>query len=90
VGKLETAALNSPEVRTEKVQALKSQLQSGAYQVSSAQVELRKSRPRDCGEFYLRYRYGRHLNCTQPIASRDPSRSRCDEQDFASQVCLII
>jgi flagellar biosynthesis anti-sigma factor FlgM len=38
VGKLETAALNSPEVRTEKVQALKSQLQSGTYQVSPAQV----------------------------------------------------
>ena len=38
VGKLETAALNSPEVRTEKVQALRSQLQSGTYQVSSAQV----------------------------------------------------
>ena len=38
VGKLETAALNSPEVRTEKVQALRSQLQSGTYQVSAAQV----------------------------------------------------
>jgi len=38
VGKLETAALNSPEVRTERVQALKSQLQSGTYQVSPAQV----------------------------------------------------
>jgi negative regulator of flagellin synthesis FlgM len=38
VGKLETAALNSPEVRTEKVQALRSQLQSGTYQVSPAQV----------------------------------------------------
>ena len=37
VGRLETAALNSPEVRTEKVQALRSQLQSGAYQVSPAQ-----------------------------------------------------
>lgn len=38
VGKLETAALNSPEVRTEKVQALRSQLQAGTYQVSPAQV----------------------------------------------------
>jgi negative regulator of flagellin synthesis FlgM len=38
VGKLETAALNSPEVRAEKVQALKSQLQAGTYQVSPAQV----------------------------------------------------
>ena len=38
VGKLETAALNSPEVRAEKVQALRSQLQSGTYQVSPAQV----------------------------------------------------
>jgi negative regulator of flagellin synthesis FlgM len=38
VGKLETTALNSPEVRAEKVQALRSQLQSGTYQVSSAQV----------------------------------------------------
>jgi negative regulator of flagellin synthesis FlgM len=38
VGKLETAALNSPEVRTERVQALKSQLQSGTYQISPAQV----------------------------------------------------
>ena len=38
VGRLETAALNSPEVRTEKVQALRSQLQSGTYQVSPAQV----------------------------------------------------
>jgi negative regulator of flagellin synthesis FlgM len=38
VGKLEGAALNSPEVRTEKVQALRSQLQSGTYQVSPAQV----------------------------------------------------
>ena len=38
VGKLETAALNSPEVRTEKVQALRSQLRSGTYQVSPAQV----------------------------------------------------
>jgi flagellar biosynthesis anti-sigma factor FlgM len=38
VGKLETAALNSPEVRSEKVQALRSQLQSGTYQVSAAQV----------------------------------------------------
>ena len=38
VGKLETAVLNSPEVRTEKVQALRSQLQSGTYQVSPAQV----------------------------------------------------
>ena len=38
VGKLETAALNSPEVRIEKVQALRSQLQSGTYQVSPAQV----------------------------------------------------
>jgi negative regulator of flagellin synthesis FlgM len=38
VGKLETAALNSPEVRTEKVQALRSQLQSGTYQVSPTQV----------------------------------------------------
>lgn len=38
VGKLETAALNSPEVRSEKVQALRSQLQSGTYQVSPAQV----------------------------------------------------
>lgn len=38
VGKLETVALNSPEVRTEKVQALRSQLQAGAYQVSPAQV----------------------------------------------------
>ena len=31
VGKLETAALNSPEVRSEKVQALRSQLQSGTF-----------------------------------------------------------
>jgi hypothetical protein len=85
VGKLETAALNSPEVRPEKVQALKSQLQSGTHQVSSAQVELRKSRPCDCGEFYLGYRYGRHLNCIQPVANRDPSRPSHDEQDFASQ-----
>lgn len=38
VGKLETAALNSPEVRTEKVQALRSQLQAGNYQVSPAQL----------------------------------------------------
>jgi flagellar biosynthesis anti-sigma factor FlgM len=38
VGKLETAALNSPEVRFEKVQALRSQLQSGTYQVSPTQV----------------------------------------------------
>ncbi|HET9365420.1 MAG TPA: flagellar biosynthesis anti-sigma factor FlgM [Candidatus Angelobacter sp.] len=38
VGKLETVALNSPEVRNEKVQALRSQLQSGTYQVSPAQV----------------------------------------------------
>ena len=38
VGKLETAALNSPEVRTEKVQALRSQLQSGSYQVAAAQI----------------------------------------------------
>jgi len=38
VGKLETAVLKSPEVRTEKVQALRSQLQSGTYQVSPAQV----------------------------------------------------
>jgi flagellar biosynthesis anti-sigma factor FlgM len=38
VGKLESAALNSPEVRIEKVQALRSQLQSGTYQVSPAQV----------------------------------------------------
>ena len=38
VGKLETAALNSPEVRSEKVQALRLQLQSGTYQVSPAQV----------------------------------------------------
>ena len=38
VGKLEAAALNSPEVRAERVQALKSQLHSGTYQVSAAQV----------------------------------------------------
>jgi flagellar biosynthesis anti-sigma factor FlgM len=38
VGKLEAAALNSPEVRPEKVQALRSQLQSGTYHVSPAQV----------------------------------------------------
>ncbi len=38
VGKLETAALNSPEVRSEKVQALRSQLQAGTYNVSAAQV----------------------------------------------------
>jgi len=38
VGKLEAAALHSPEVRSEKVQALRSQLQAGTYQVSSAQV----------------------------------------------------
>jgi flagellar biosynthesis anti-sigma factor FlgM len=38
VGKFETAALNSPEVRTEKVQALRSQLQAGTYQVSASQV----------------------------------------------------
>ena len=38
VGKLATAALSAPEVRTEKVQALQSQLQSGTYQVSAQQV----------------------------------------------------
>jgi flagellar biosynthesis anti-sigma factor FlgM len=38
VGKLETAALKSPEVRTEKVHALRSQLQAGTYQVSPTQV----------------------------------------------------
>jgi flagellar biosynthesis anti-sigma factor FlgM len=38
VGTLETAAWNSPEVRSEKVQALRSQLQSGTHQVSAAQV----------------------------------------------------
>jgi flagellar biosynthesis anti-sigma factor FlgM len=38
VGKLEAAVLNSPEVRTEKVQALRSQVQSGTYRVSPAQV----------------------------------------------------
>jgi flagellar biosynthesis anti-sigma factor FlgM len=38
VGKLETEALKSPEVRSEKVRALRSQLQSGTYQVSPAQV----------------------------------------------------
>lgn len=38
VGKLETAALNSPEVRTEKVQKLRSQLQAGTYQVSPPQL----------------------------------------------------
>lgn len=38
MGKLATAALSAPEVRTEKVQALQSQLQSGAYQVSAQQV----------------------------------------------------
>jgi flagellar biosynthesis anti-sigma factor FlgM len=37
-GKLTAAALNSPEVRTEMVQALKSQIESGSYQVSPAQV----------------------------------------------------
>jgi flagellar biosynthesis anti-sigma factor FlgM len=37
-GKLNAAALNSPEVRTEMVQALKSQIESGSYQVSPAQV----------------------------------------------------
>jgi len=30
--------LNSPEVRIEKVQALRSQVRSGTYQVSPAQV----------------------------------------------------
>lgn len=38
VGKLETAALNSPEVRAAKVQALRLQLESGTYQVTPAQV----------------------------------------------------
>lgn len=38
VGKLTAAAWNSPEVRTEKVQAIQSQLASGSYQISPAQV----------------------------------------------------
>jgi flagellar biosynthesis anti-sigma factor FlgM len=38
VGGLAAAALKSPEIRTDKVQALQQQLQAGAYQVSAAQV----------------------------------------------------
>ncbi|HKW19059.1 MAG TPA: flagellar biosynthesis anti-sigma factor FlgM [Terriglobales bacterium] len=37
-GKLTTAALNSPEVRAERVAGLRAQLASGTYQVSAAQV----------------------------------------------------
>lgn len=37
-GRLAAAAMNSPEVRMERVQALKSQIESGTYQVSPAQV----------------------------------------------------
>ena len=36
--KLTAAALNSAEVRMDRVQALKSQIESGTYQVSAAQV----------------------------------------------------
>jgi flagellar biosynthesis anti-sigma factor FlgM len=38
VGKLTAAALNSPEARTEKVQSLRSQLESGNYQISASQI----------------------------------------------------
>ena len=38
VGQLATAAMSAPEVRNEKVQALKSELQSGTYQVSAKQI----------------------------------------------------
>lgn len=38
VGKLAAAVLSAPEVRSEKVQALQSQIQSGTYHVSSSQV----------------------------------------------------
>lgn len=38
VGKLAAAALNAPEVRTEKVQALQSQTKAGTYHISAEQV----------------------------------------------------
>lgn len=38
IGKLAAQALSSPEVRSEKIQALQSQLGSGAYNVSAAQI----------------------------------------------------
>ncbi|HEY7353507.1 MAG TPA: flagellar biosynthesis anti-sigma factor FlgM [Terriglobales bacterium] len=38
VGKLATVAMNSPEVRSDKVQALQLQVRAGAYQVSAAQT----------------------------------------------------
>lgn len=38
VGKLATAALSAPEVRADRVEALQSQLQSGTYHASPAQV----------------------------------------------------
>lgn len=37
-GRLTAAALDSPELRMDRVQALKSQIESGTYQVSPAQV----------------------------------------------------
>jgi len=37
-GRLTAAALDSPELRMDRVQALKSQIDAGTYQVSPAQV----------------------------------------------------
>lgn len=38
IGRLAAAALSEPDVRTEKVQALQSQIEAGKYQVSAGQV----------------------------------------------------
>jgi flagellar biosynthesis anti-sigma factor FlgM len=38
IGKLTAAALNSPEVRSEKIQALQSQLTSGTYHIPANQI----------------------------------------------------
>jgi negative regulator of flagellin synthesis FlgM len=38
VGKLAETALNSPEVRQQKVQALKAQVDAGSYQVSDRSI----------------------------------------------------
>ena len=38
VGKLAEAALNSPEVRQQKVQALKAQVDAGSYQISDRSI----------------------------------------------------